>query len=611
MAYVKISQLPAASALTGAELVPLVQSGVTSQSTVSKVAAANTLANITALRASALATPTLVALTNNWNAGDGGGEFRYDSTDTTTADNSGTVIVDALSRRWKRQFDGVYRSNYFDIKFDGSTDDTAALHLLRDAAPVNGNVYLTGVGTTVVNNFLLNKAGQIWCAPKVTFKQKNGGTGASIRCQADGVWLQNFTCNGNRAGTGAGGGGISVEANDVRISDLYMYETGTYGVSSFSGAQRWNIERAKFRTCSINCIAFILPAASAADVDGGRITDVDIDLTGEQNLVLPLAAGIIVRGDETAPIRYYKNCYVSGVIIGIDNPIDSTAHCAEFRTIINMTWDLRTVNGAMGVSTDDLLGVCGGSLFCKGANAWGLEVGGSVNGIGHISVYGSIDVSDSSGTRRGLAGILHGNSANSNGILEWRGPIKGALTYGIYRLGSGRGLYVGDIDATSATYAIFAATPDWRHVGDIYGNTTTGYAVRLAGSTGQCSTSGRVSGVNTGIWEITASTAITVQEIESGYSCASVIPVFSATSLTGGAALGRNISSNVTTQFTANFLGTIQDFAANVIAATGTGTPEANLTAGVGSVCQRRDGGAATAFYVKETGTGNTGWVGK
>jgi len=39
-----------------------------------------------------------------------------------------------------------------------------------------------------------------------------------------------------------------------------------------------------------------------------------------------------------------------------------------------------------------------------------------------------------------------------------------------------------------------------------------------------------------------------------------------------------------------------------------TGTPEASLAANVGSICSRRDGSTGTAFYVKETGTGNTGW---
>lgn len=43
----------------------------------------------------------------------------------------------------------------------------------------------------------------------------------------------------------------------------------------------------------------------------------------------------------------------------------------------------------------------------------------------------------------------------------------------------------------------------------------------------------------------------------------------------------------------------------------GTGTPEAAVTAPVGSIYLRSNGGAATTLYVKESGAGNVGWVGK
>lgn len=43
----------------------------------------------------------------------------------------------------------------------------------------------------------------------------------------------------------------------------------------------------------------------------------------------------------------------------------------------------------------------------------------------------------------------------------------------------------------------------------------------------------------------------------------------------------------------------------------GTGTPEGVVTAPVGSLYTRTDGGAGTTLYVKESGTGNTGWAAK
>jgi hypothetical protein len=43
----------------------------------------------------------------------------------------------------------------------------------------------------------------------------------------------------------------------------------------------------------------------------------------------------------------------------------------------------------------------------------------------------------------------------------------------------------------------------------------------------------------------------------------------------------------------------------------GAGTPEGSVTAKVGSLFVRTDGGAGTTLYIKESGTGNTGWTAK
>jgi hypothetical protein len=43
----------------------------------------------------------------------------------------------------------------------------------------------------------------------------------------------------------------------------------------------------------------------------------------------------------------------------------------------------------------------------------------------------------------------------------------------------------------------------------------------------------------------------------------------------------------------------------------GAGSPEGVVTAPVGSLFSRSDGGAGTSLYVKQSGSGNTGWAGK
>lgn len=49
----------------------------------------------------------------------------------------------------------------------------------------------------------------------------------------------------------------------------------------------------------------------------------------------------------------------------------------------------------------------------------------------------------------------------------------------------------------------------------------------------------------------------------------------------------------------------------NVAWQVGAGTPEGAVTAPIGSLFTRTDGGASTTLYVKESGAGNTGWVAK
>lgn len=65
--------------------------------------------------------------------------------------------------------------------------------------------------------------------------------------------------------------------------------------------------------------------------------------------------------------------------------------------------------------------------------------------------------------------------------------------------------------------------------------------------------------------------------------------------------------ADLTTALSAFLYGTL----AKVTISTGTGSPETVLTALVGSIYLRTDGGALTTLYVKESGAGNTGWVAK
>ncbi len=74
------------------------------------------------------------------NVFDGGfGYFDLDTADTTSADNGGTVLVDASSRRWKRRVqDGVIYAVWFGVKADwnGTTGTDNALPMQKALAAV-------------------------------------------------------------------------------------------------------------------------------------------------------------------------------------------------------------------------------------------------------------------------------------------------------------------------------------------------------------------------------------------------------------------------------------------------------------------------------------------
>ena len=71
------------------------------------------------------------------------------------------------------------------------------------------------------------------------------------------------------------------------------------------------------------------------------------------------------------------------------------------------------------------------------------------------------------------------------------------------------------------------------------------------------------------------------------------------------------IGHNTTTNKSIVASGDITVNGENAIITAGSGTPEGVVTAIRGSLFMRTDGGAGTCLYVKESGTGNTGWVAK
>lgn len=77
-------------------------------------------------------------LTSRYVTADGmQGRFDVDASDTTSADNGGTVLVDASGRRWKREFSAPLNAKWFGARGVG-TDDYLAIEAALDAAHAAG-----------------------------------------------------------------------------------------------------------------------------------------------------------------------------------------------------------------------------------------------------------------------------------------------------------------------------------------------------------------------------------------------------------------------------------------------------------------------------------------
>jgi hypothetical protein len=115
--------------------------------------------SIAALRAvTAVTLPDTTVEVIAWTSGTryGGGTFRVDSSDTTSSDNGGTIILDATSgtaRRWKRIDTRVLTPLMFGAAGDGTSDDLAEWNSTITAAGAlatagQANLVIDGCGRT-------------------------------------------------------------------------------------------------------------------------------------------------------------------------------------------------------------------------------------------------------------------------------------------------------------------------------------------------------------------------------------------------------------------------------------------------------------------------------
>lgn len=224
---------------------------------------------------------TLVYVAGRTNDQDGAaGNFAVDEADATSADNDGTIIVDALGRRWKRQAVQDVNPAWFGAIGDGANDDTAALNATfnyfrslittnESGANVNGNGK-TYRCTGSINATLINSWG--WAIKNMTIASEATNKIAFDMIGSRGGALVDFVVYGhkiNRPSIGImAARAVSAPFCDNMLFDnvttngwfgsagayLYGQETTLYDHCRF-----WNYDKAGFAAIHTGIDKFSIP----------------------------------------------------------------------------------------------------------------------------------------------------------------------------------------------------------------------------------------------------------------------------------------------------------------------------------------------------------------
>lgn len=188
----------------------------------------------------------------------GGARFYYDASDTTSADNGGTIRVDTQNRRWKIAVSGSFNVRWFGATGDGTTDDITAINACVNAAYNSAASYHSvffPVGVYVVSTCPTLKASFLGEDPNNTIiKAKSTFSGTTF------LLNMNVASGANRIISGI-------------TFDLRALSTGT-SVSSI-GSSSAGTTAGSFRNTWLNCTFIGLSTSKALIYVAATTTEVN------------------------------------------------------------------------------------------------------------------------------------------------------------------------------------------------------------------------------------------------------------------------------------------------------------------------------------------------
>jgi hypothetical protein len=505
---------------------------------------------------------------------------------------------------------GVDSGIYYTATPNG-VDDTTNLQASINQALGNTLVFIKGT-YIISSSLLLTGAVRIFLNAGVEIQVKTGQTSSVsiFKLSSSNITIEgsgfSSVLNGNRANVSAAMVGINCNSapgsNNIVIKNLYMKSfkgIGGYGINLEDVS---NVYISGVKIYDTEYIGIFIKALtqSIADIN---VTNCIVDRSNEGLSVQQ--GGIQIRGNTTTSIIRGANItdnevYMPiGAVAGTGNGLCIETYGKVYNAEVSGNY---CSGGSMGISFDRTYNSICTNNECYSHYFYGIEqASAGSNTVSNNIVDGQgltqtgFSLSSISFTTSDIK--LVGNDVNN---VTTRGfAINGCTDIVVSSCtvnGVSATLY--GVNIQSSTEVVVAAC-------DLVGNTTASVAV-------MCDTSGHVTVVGNKIknWSDTsglklfASTAYVLNNIVlCGNDCQGNNRGIT-NSLSGGATLGSQITI-FGNQNVVNYL----DYGAGTKLFAGTGSPEGVQTASIGSIFCRTNGGFTISGFIKESGTGNTGWT--
>jgi hypothetical protein len=509
---------------------------------------------------------------------------------------------------------------------DGVADDTAAITACIAAAGDGGTIlFPADMECLITSQLLFNVPNQRVIGYGATVIKGTGFSGnCLIRIGAVNVTIEGLYLNGvNKANAPTGIDGIITSAN----------------VASGFTAKNLKVRNCLFGLSPVSNSNITIDSCNIAATFADSIRAYNSAGTQAHSNIKIINNTLNMSDNDPATTNYIclqvwgtGNYFTNDVVVAnntmtqVIDPTDSAAECCEFRFLNNAVFEGNVCSGGsmmISVGASNNVAVNGNTGINQ--TFYSVEVGG-------LSTSGGATVNQPC-TNVAVTGnsIKGGNILNyalgiqgtypSKGITMSGNSIEGTTLYGIFVNDQWD-----DIAITGNRITITDTVSPSQYGVFLQGSATAITEVSIVGNTLNGNSQGEKAVYLLNVQDATVSGNLCKNWTQNGVlvsgaaaTCSDITIAgnsfkgLGATAIQKSGTIGDYVLSYANTSYRRSGTTATNDLNLNLdlIEAWGTGTPEGAVTAGVGSIYHRTNGGAATSLYVKEAGTGNTGWVGK